>query len=225
MPTKSSFQIAVDGPAGAGKGTLAKHLSEHYAFAYLDTGLLYRAIAFEMLSEGHDLADEALAASHAQNLNPSEFKESKLRDEAVGGAASFISAYPSVRSALLDFQKNYATNPPHGEKGYVLDGRDIGTVVLPQAQVKIFVTADLEVRAKRRFREMLERGLDTTYDAIFHDMQTRDQRDQERKVSQLKPAGDALILDTSNLTIEDVFQKAKEFVDEKLKIYYDPSLN
>lgn len=225
MAAHQSFQIAVDGPAGAGKGTLAKHLAEYYSFAYLDTGLLYRATAYEMLEEGHDLADEEVAAFHAQNLNPSEFKESKLRDEAVGGAASFISAYPSVRAALLEFQKNYATNPPHGEKGAVLDGRDIGTVVLPEAQVKIFVTADLEVRAKRRFREMLERGLDTTFEAILHDMQSRDQRDQERKVSQLKPADTALILDTSNLTIEDVFQKAKEFVDEKLKIYYDPSLN
>jgi len=225
MTKNPSFQIAVDGPAGAGKGTLAKHLAEYYSFAYLDTGLLYRAIAFEMLEEGHDLADEKLAAAHARHLNPSEFKESKLRDEAVGGAASFISAYPSVRAALLEFQKTYAAHPPYGEKGSVLDGRDIGTVVLPEAQVKIFVTADLEIRAKRRFREMLERGLDTTFDAIFHEMQIRDQRDQERKISQLKPADDALILDTSNLTIEDVFQKAKEFVDEKLKIYYDPSLN
>ncbi|MEB3701413.1 Cytidylate kinase [Candidatus Bealeia paramacronuclearis] len=211
------FMIAVDGPAGAGKGTLAKHLAEVYDFAYLDTGLLYRAIAYEMLQNGYDLADVQLAEKIAGSLDPATFKESALRDEAVGGAASFISAYPGVRAALLKFQRHFAQHPPFFKKGAVLDGRDIGTVILPEAQAKIFVTADLEIRAKRRFKEMHERGIESRYEAIFEEMQSRDLRDEVRKISQLKPAEDALIIDTSHLNIEEVFLCAQDFVSEKLK--------
>ena len=220
MGTHASFQIAVDGPAGAGKGTLAKYLAEYYSFAYLDTGLLYRAVAYEMLQEGYDLSNETAAAQIASRLNPAGFKESRLRDEAVGGAASFISAYPAVRAALLEFQRRYAQHPPQGQAGAVLDGRDIGTVILPEAQAKIFVTADLEIRAKRRFREMTERGIGTTYEAMFHDMKARDERDQDR----IQVASGAVVLDTSTLSIEETFLRAKEFVDEKLKTYYNSSL-
>jgi cytidylate kinase len=207
--------IAIDGPAGAGKGTLASALARIYNLAHLDTGLLYRAVALKMIKEGKDLTDQKSAVKLALSLEMSDLKDPTLREETIGNGASQVALFPEVRESLLKFQRNFATKRAQGKKGVVLDGRDIGLVVLPEAPCKIYVTASPEVRAHRRLKELHQRGIDSTYESILDEIKVRDTRDRERKISPLRPAEDAFILDTSELGIDDVLEKACLFVNSK----------
>jgi CMP/dCMP kinase len=191
------FTVAIDGPAAAGKGTIARAVAEHFGFAYLDTGLLYRAAARKVI-DGMD----PVAAAKA--LTPHDFERAGLRTAKVGQAASKIAALPKVRAALVDFQHKFARS----DGGAVLDGRDIGTVICPEAEVKLFITASNEVRAVRRHTELLEKSPDLTVDEVLADLQARDARDTERKVAPLMAAADAVLLDTSDMTIEQAVAAA-----------------
>ena len=202
--------IAIDGPAASGKGTLGKRLAAHYGLRHLDTGLLYRAVAQAVLDSGHSLDDVACAVAAAQTLDPTRFDEAALKSHAAGEAASVVSAIPQVRAALLRLQQDFAAALP----GAVLDGRDIGTIICPFADAKIFVTASPEVRAKRRAIEMSRLGQIASEAAILADIQRRDERDSKRAIAPLKPAADAHILDTSNLDIDAVLQHAIAIVDK-----------
>jgi cytidylate kinase len=204
--------IAVDGPAAAGKGTLARRLAAEFGFAYLDTGLLYRAVAARVLAAGADPGDEKAARAAALALAPGELGNPGLRTEAVGEAASKVAAIPAVRSALLDFQRRFARQPPAPAKGAVLDGRDIGTVVCPDAEVKLFVTASAETRAHRRWKELRERNPGADARQVAADLKARDARDAARAAAPLKPAKDAHLLDTTNLDIEAAFAAARAIV-------------
>jgi cytidylate kinase len=201
--------IAIDGPAASGKGTLGKRLAAHYHYRHLDTGLIYRAVASAMLEAGADLADEARAAAFAAELDPAAFGDPVLKTQAVGEAASVVSAHRAVREALLTFQRNFAAGPP----GAVLDGRDIGTVICPDADVKIFVVADPEIRARRRALEMRARGEEADEAAVLADILRRDERDRNRAAAPLKPAPDAHLLDNSRLDIEGGVRAAIDIVE------------
>lgn len=201
--------IAIDGPAASGKGTLARRLAAHYGLRHLDTGLIYRAVAHALTSKGMALGDEAAAVSAAQGLDPTTFDDPALKSHQVGTAASVVSAIPAVRAALVEFQRQYANQPP----GAVLDGRDIGTVICPNADVKIFVVADAKVRARRRALEARARGEAADEAAILADIVARDERDQNRAVAPLKPATDAYLLDNSYLDIEGGVRAAIDIVE------------
>ncbi|WP_319797180.1 (d)CMP kinase [Nitrobacter sp.] len=190
--------IAIDGPAASGKGTLGKRLAAHYHFRHLDTGVIYRAVAKALIDAGADPADEARAVAAAHELDPEKFGHPALKTRAIGEAASVVSAFPGVREALLTFQRQFAAEPP----GAVLDGRDIGTVICPDADVKIFVVADPVVRARRRTLEARSRGEDVDEAVVLADILKRDERDRNRPVAPLKAAADAHVLDNSNLDIE-----------------------
>jgi len=210
--------IALDGPAASGKGTLARRLAEAFNLAYLDTGSLYRATGVATLRAGGDPANEADAVKSAKALDITTFSPLDLRTEAAGVAASQVAFIPAVRAALLDFQRNFAKNPPGGKAGAVLDGRDIGTVVCPDADIKIFVEADLETRVKRRVKELQEKPGNTIEARVVRaDMEARDARDKDRSVAPLKPAHDAFTLDTSNMTADEAFAQAKAHIEKKLK--------
>lgn len=211
----SSMIIAIDGPAGAGKGTLALRLSAIYDLAHLDTGLLYRAVALKVIEAGQSSSKKETAIRMAASLQEEDFKNPSLREERIGSLASEISAFPEVRELLLDFQRDFAKHPHSGKQGVVLDGRDIGLVILPEAPCKIFVTASPEVRAMRRLKELHQKGIDSIYENVLKDIKERDTRDQTRKVSTLRPAADAFILDTSELGIDEVVEKACLIVDLK----------
>lgn len=200
--------IAIDGPAGSGKGTLAKKLAAYFGFAHLDTGLLYRAVGMAVLRAGDSPDDAAAAERTAKTLDPAAFADPALRGDEAANAASKVSAIPGVRAALLDFQRTFAAHPPGGLKGAVLDGRDVGTVVCPAADVKLFLVATPEVRAERRVKELRERGIEAIYARVLRDMNERDARDQARAVAPLTPARDALVLDTSSLDADAVFDRA-----------------
>jgi CMP/dCMP kinase len=202
--------IAIDGPAASGKGTLGKRLAAHYGLRHLDTGLLYRAVAQAVLESGHALDDVARAVAAAQALDPTQFDEAALKSHAAGEAASVVSAIAQVRAELFQLQQDFAAVPP----GAVLDGRDIGTVICPFADAKIFVTASPEVRAKRRALEMRRLGQAADETAILADIRRRDERDSKRAVAPLKPAADAHILDTSDLDIDAVLQHAIAIVEK-----------
>ena len=204
--------IAIDGPAAAGKGTLARRLAEHFGLAILDTGLLYRAVGMKLVRNGQDTDDPAAAAEAAETLTKQDLDADDLRIDAAADAASRVSAFPAVRAALLEFQRSFAANPPDGAKGAVLDGRDIGTIVCPDADHKLFVTASAEVRAERRFKELRERGLDVIHGRVLADMKERDTRDSQRTVSPLEPAKDAFLLDTSDLDADQAFAAALKFI-------------
>lgn len=204
--------IAIDGPAAAGKGTLARRLAGHFGLAFLDTGLLYRTVGMNLVRKGGDTGDPAAAEAAAKSLKAEDLEAPDLRSDAAADAASRVSAFPTVRAQLLSFQRDFARSPPGGAPGAVLDGRDIGTVVCPDADVKIFVTARIEVRADRRFKELRERGLDVIHGRVLADMKERDARDSERAVSPLEPAGDAFQLDTSDLDADQVFAAALDFI-------------
>jgi cytidylate kinase len=208
--------VAVDGPAAAGKGTLARRLAREFDLAYLDTGSLYRAVAAKLIAEGGakggDVDDAAAAVSVATRLTAADLDRPDLRAEGVGAGASKVSAIPAVREALLAFQRDFARHPPAGCRGAVLDGRDIGTIVCPDACAKLFVTASLEERARRRHEELRARGEDSIYQAVLRDMEARDARDAQRAAAPLKPATDAYRLDTSDMDAEAVFQAAREAV-------------
>lgn len=212
-----SVVIAVDGPVAAGKGTLARRLADKYGYAYLDTGSLYRAVGAKVLRAGGDPADADFAAKMAESLDESDLAAKDLRSEAVGLAASKVAAIPGVRAALLDYQRRFASQPPGGKPGAVLDGRDIGTVVCPDAQVKLFVTARDEVRAGRRHKELMDKGESVTFERVLADLRRRDEQDRARSAAPLKPADDALLLDTSDLAIEAAIAAAVDIIAAILK--------
>jgi len=201
--------IAIDGPAASGKGTLGRRLAAHYGLPHLDTGLIYRAVAKALLDAGHRLDDRTQAVAAARALDAASFDEQVLKGHAIGEAASIVSAIPEVRAALIAFQREFAATPP----GAVLDGRDIGTVICPDADVKIFVVAAPEVRARRRASELKAGGQPVDEAAILQDIRRRDERDRSRSVAPLKPATDALELDTSNLDIEAAVAAAIRIVE------------
>jgi CMP/dCMP kinase len=201
--------IAVDGPAASGKGTLARRLAEHYGLAYLDTGSLYRAVALAVLKSGKSPDDEAAAVEAAGKLDRDAIADDEIRAAGLGEAASIVAAFPAVRQRMLGLQRKIALTPP----GAVLDGRDIGTIVCPEADVKLFVTASPEVRARRRLAELTARGEAAELDNVLQWLIERDRRDETRPVAPLKPAPDAHLLDTSDLDIEATFQAAVSIID------------
>ncbi|CAH1650626.1 (d)CMP kinase [Chelatococcus asaccharovorans] len=196
--------LAIDGPAASGKGTLAKRLAAHFGLPHLDTGLLYRGVAMALLDRGDALSDEAAAERAARTLAPALLDDPRLRERAMGEAASVVAAQPRVRAALIAFQRAFAATPG----GAVLDGRDIGTVICPEADVKLFVTASPEVRAMRRALELRTRGQPADEAEILADIRIRDARDAGRADAPLRAAPDAELLDTSDLSIDEVFTKA-----------------
>ena len=211
-----SIIVAIDGSAASGKGTLAKRIAAHFDFAYLDSGSLYRAIGVAVLRKSGDPTNEAQAVAAAKNLDITQFTPEDLRTEAAGVAASQVAAIPAVRAAILQFQRDFAHTPPHGKKGAVLDGRDIGTVVCPHAPAKIFVSASLDVRVARRIKELRAKGELVIEARVRADLEARDVRDSSRAVAPMKPAEDAWQLDTSALYADQVFDLSKNFVAEKI---------
>jgi CMP/dCMP kinase len=201
--------IAIDGPAASGKGTLGKRLAAHYGLRHLDTGLIYRAVALALIDAGHRLDDREQAVRAARALDSGKFDEIRLKAHAIGEAASRVSAISEVREALLAFQRNFGRTPP----GAVLDGRDIGTVIFPDAQVKIFVTASPEVRARRRAIELQAGGGAVDEAEVLADILRRDERDTTRATAPLKPAPDAHLLDTTHLDIDAAFRAAVDIVE------------
>jgi cytidylate kinase len=192
-----TFTVAIDGPAAAGKGTISRAVAAHFGYAHLDTGLLYRAVGAKVLR-----GEDAIAA--AQTLDPADLENDELRTPAVAQAASEVAVIPQVRSALVAFQRSFARR----ESGAVLDGRDIGTVICPQADAKLFVTATADCRAMRRFQELAAKGMDIAYETVLADVKERDARDHSRATAPLVPADDAVLLDTSDLTVDDAVAQA-----------------
>jgi cytidylate kinase len=201
--------VAVDGPAASGKGTLARRLAAHYGLGYLDTGSLYRGVALIVLKSGKSPQDEAAAVEAARNLDRGRLVDDEIRGAGLGEAASVVAAFPAVRDQMLGLQRRIAATPP----GAVLDGRDIGTVVCPDADVKLFVTASPEVRARRRLEELARLGEEARFEEVLHWLIERDRRDESRSVAPLKRAPDAHLLDTSDLDIEAAFQAAVSIID------------
>jgi CMP/dCMP kinase len=201
--------IAIDGPAASGKGTLGKLLAGHYGLRHLDTGLIYRAVAKAVLDAGHSPDDQARAVAAAEALDPGRFGEPALKRQAVGEAASLVSAIPEVRKVVLAFQREFGRTPP----GAVLDGRDIGTVIFPDADVKIFVTATPQVRARRRAAELEQAGERINAADVLADIRRRDERDSNRAIAPLKAAPDAHLLDTTHLDIDAAFRAAIDIVE------------
>jgi len=199
------FTVAIDGPAAAGKGTISKAVAAHFGFAHLDTGLLYRAVGAKVLAGA-----EPIAAARA--LDPVDLEDDSLRTPAVAQAASEIAVIAEVRSALVDFQQKFAGR----DGGAVLDGRDIGTVICPDAGAKLFVTASAECRAERRFKELTGKGMDITLDQVLADVKERDARDRSRETAPLIPADDAVLIDTSDMTIDQAVARAIEIVQAQL---------
>jgi cytidylate kinase len=204
--------IAIDGPAASGKGTLGKRVAAHYHLAHLDTGTLYRAVARDILARGADPTDAAAAAAAARALDPTSLTDPLLRAQALGETASVVARHPEVREALLAYQRSFARRKP----GAVLDGRDIGTVICPDADVKLFVTATPEERARRRFRELEQNGTPVTEAEVLADIRRRDERDGNRAAAPLVRAEDAVLLDTTNLDIDAAFRAAIESIDAAL---------
>jgi cytidylate kinase len=202
--------IAIDGPAASGKGTLGKRLAHHYGFRHLDTGVIYRAVAQALLESGAALTDEVAAVAAAMELDPEKFGNPVLKTQTVGDAASVVSAIPKVREVLLNFQRQFAADPP----GAVLDGRDIGTVICPDADVKIFVVADPKVRAHRRTLEARSRGEAADEALVLADILKRDERDKNRAAAPLRQAADAHVLDNSNLDIEGGVRAAIAIIEK-----------
>ena len=214
---RRSVVIAIDGPAASGKGTLSNSLANHFDFARLDTGLIYRALGLKVLYAGIDASDKKKVILLANQLSFDDLNQEDLRSEKVGAVASRVAAIPDVRAVLLKFQRDFAAHPPAEKPGVVLDGRDIGTIVCPNANFKIFLTADKDARATRRFKELQERGLRAIYSQILRDMVDRDARDSFRSVAPLEPARDAFVLDTTNLSVDAAFVAALEYISTQNK--------
>ena len=215
--------IAIDGTSAAGKGTLAKKLQTYFDYAYLDTGALYRAVGKIVLDMGKDPTDENIAIKAAESLRPEDIltlqNNPAIRTQECGQAASKVSAIAGVRQTLFDFQRRFALFPVKQDgtkvKGAILDGRDIGTVVCPDAEIKLFLKASPEIRAKRRQKELQEKGICAIFEDVLAEVKARDERDSNRAVAPLKPANDALVIDTSDLTIDEVFDKVLSFIKTK----------
>ncbi len=212
------FIIAIDGPAASGKGTLARRLAARFDLPHLDTGLTYRAVARRLMQDGLPLDDETLAVEAAKKVDLGKLDRAVLSRHEIGNAASKVAVMPKVRQALVEQQRVFAHTMP----GAVLDGRDIGTVVCPDAQVKLFVTASARERARRRWEEMKQKGRDVDYDTVLADIEERDRRDSNRADSPLKPAENAYLLDTSEMDIETAFKTASGIV-EKARTELDAS--
>jgi cytidylate kinase len=202
--------IAIDGPAASGKGTLGRRLAAHFGYRHLDTGLLYRAVAKGVLDAGADADQREAAIRAAQRFDPVSLDDPALKSDAIGNMASVVSAIPEVRAALIEFQRNFAATPP----GAVLDGRDIGTVIAPHAEVKIFLTASPEERARRRQGELRRRGEAADYAAILADIRRRDERDANRAIAPFRPAADAHLLDTTHFDADASFAAALKLIEE-----------
>jgi cytidylate kinase len=214
--TARPFVIAIDGPAASGKGTLARRLAEHFGFAHLDTGALYRATALLVLEQGGDPADPVTAARAAGLVHPPLLSDPRMRGEAVSAAASIVAANPGVRRALLALQRNFAAHPPRPAKGAILDGRDIGSIVCPAAEVKLFVTASAEERARRRAEELRQQGAAAILEDVLQDLKERDARDTERRAAPLIAAPDATVIDTTTLDADTVFERVSNLVASAL---------
>lgn len=225
--TNATPVIAIDGPAASGKGTIARKIAAALDFNYLDTGLLYRAIGYGVTSAGGNPSDLQTALAIARSLpgqihaDPAFLQNPDLRTDAASESASLVASMQDVRAVILALQRDFAQNPgksPNGNSylGAVLDGRDIGTVICPAAPAKLFVSAAVETRAQRRLKELQSRGITTTYEAVLRDMRERDARDAERKIAPMKPAGDALELDTTDLNPDQAFQKAMDYIRSRL---------
>lgn len=209
--------IAVDGTAASGKGTLATRLSRHFHFAHLDSGSLYRLVALNLIRAGHHPADENAAASAARTIDPADTLRFDLRADEIAEAASIVAAFPRVRSALLDYQRAFAADPPGGAAGAVIDGRDIGTVVCPDADAKLFVDAKPAARAHRRWLELCAAGRFVSEDAVLADILARDARDRSREMAPLRAAADAILLDTTGLDIDAAFAAAIALVNARIE--------
>jgi cytidylate kinase len=211
------FVVAIDGPAASGKGTLARRLAARFGLAHLDTGALYRATARVVLDENGDPSDPVTAAAAAPRVDPQLLADPRLRADAVASAASVVAAIPEVRRALLGLQRNFAAHPPAPARGAVLDGRDIGTVVCPGADVKLFITATTEARAARRVKELRDQGAPAIYEYVLQDLNERDARDSRRRAAPLTVASDAHIIDTTTLDADVVFERACALVARALE--------
>lgn len=207
--------ITVDGPAAAGKGELTHRLAAHFGYARLDTGKLYRAVGWRVLGAGGDPEDEAVALEAARALSNDDLEAPGLRSEDAAGAASLVAAIPAVRDVLLEFQRSFAAAPPGGAAGAVFDGRDTGTVVIPDAPAKLFLTAAAEVRAQRRVKQLQEQGTEAIYGRVLQELKERDARDMSREIAPLKPAEDALVIDTSHMDADAVYAAALAFISSK----------
>ena len=204
--------VAIDGPAASGKGTIAKKLAEYFNLSYLDTGILYRAVALQLLTKGMNEKDSQSAEKVARQVSIASIDHTGIRTQAVSDLASKIAAIPGVRQELLDRQRRFAQNPDPGKDGAILDGRDIGTVVCPHADFKIFIIADLEIRAKRRWKELLQSDPTVIYCEVLEEMRFRDERDTNRKDAPLVFTSDAKVIDTSNKSIDVSFNEAKNWI-------------
>jgi cytidylate kinase len=213
---KRPFVVAIDGPAASGKGTLARRLAERFGLAHLDTGALYRAAAFLVLDGGGDPADPVAAEAAARRVEARQLSDPRLREEAVAQASSVVAANPAVRTVLLGFQRGFAAQPPAPARGTVLDGRDIGSVVCPSADVKLFVTAAAEVRARRRLDELRASGAPAKYEDVLHELQERDARDARRQAAPLAAARGAVIIDTTTLDADMVLARAADIIERAL---------
>ncbi len=209
--------IALDGPAAAGKGTLGRRLAAHFGYAYLDSGLLYRAVGSRMLRVGHDPADAQAAAAVAADLTENDLNSTELREDRVANSATIVAAHAAVRQALVGYQRDFAAAPPRSAPGAVIDGRDIGTVICPDARCKIFVDASVEVRARRRLKELQDRGVESINSRVLRDMEERDARDRNRPIAPLAPADDAFQLDTTDLDADAAFDLAVAFITARNK--------
>ena len=216
MVQRKPFVVAIDGPAASGKGTLARRLAERFGFAHLDTGKLYRATARLVLDAGADPADSETATAAARSIDPAILSDPRLATEAVANASSVVAAIPAVRAALLEMQRDFAAHPPPPSRGAVLDGRDIGTAVCPDASVKLFITASPEARAERRVRELRGRGAAAIYGDVLQDMKERDARDSMRRVAPLAAAPDGVIIDTTRLDADQVLEQASDIIARAL---------
>ena len=212
---RTTAVIAIDGPAASGKGTLARRLAAHFGYAYFESGLLYRATALRLLREGLDPAESDAAADAAAEVTAADLAAPELRHDEIANAAGIVAANPAVRAALIDAQRRVIAAPPEGAAGVVMDGRDIGTVICPDADHKIFVDASLEVRAERRLKELRERGVEGIESRVLQDMSARDARDRDRRVAPLVPAEDAFLLDTTGLDADAAFAAALDHIESQ----------